>query len=255
MAFHGDAITQDPDVKIWDPRTGWTIRRPWRGTPSALANQQLALQIQGIRSEYEPAGPEGGYDTLFGIFGAEETQPIDQTVTDQWDLLGNMLEKDLWTHPKVKAMFDQLLEPPNDPEGIPTDTYIAYKQDIDALVAGSKTFADLAWWPDAFPNTKKFVRALMRGVTSFPVSQYVLRNTRILASNYSIRPVYTRVGKVMTTAQVQSIYNPPATLKFALPDGYWVEQTPNCEQDGDKWQLTREWWHADDYDPFIYDPI
>src|SRR5688500_3786856 len=120
MAFSGFSITQDPDIKIWDPKTGWTIRRPWRGTPDALTNQALYLKSLGIRLEYEPAGPNGGYDTLFGVFGAEETQPTDEELTDQWDLIGNDLEKDIWAHPKVKAMFDDLLEPPNDPDGVPT---------------------------------------------------------------------------------------------------------------------------------------
>ena len=255
MSFHGASLIQLPDIKAWDPISGWSIRRPWRGTPTQVANQATLLKSLGIRFELEPGG-ESGHDTVFGIFGAEDGQAPTEELTNSWDLVGNDLEKDIWWHPKVTAMFNQLLDPPGHPDGVPTDLYIVQRKRIDDIVAGATLISEhQQWWDDLFPDAKKFVRALLRGVTAYSVSQFVLRNTVVVASNYSIKPAYTNVGKILTTAQVQTIHNPPTTIKFALPEGFWLERTPTCEQTAsDKFTITREWYHHDEYDDFLYDP-
>jgi len=81
-----------------------------------------------------------------------------------------------------------------------------------------------------------------------------LRHTVVITSNSTIQPVLTNVGKVYSTAALQSAENIPGTIKFSLPDGYWLKRTPTVDQYGtDKWQITQEYWHADSYSTFLYE--
>lgn len=252
--FYGAVFSEYPDVRTYDPTTGWYIRRRYKGTPQQMEIIRAQLIAQGVR--FEDDDKDGGYETVTAVFMGptpDMPQPHDQPLISKWDLVGNTLEKDLWSHPSIKERFDELNDPPG-PDGYPTDTYAQLKRDIEDLVAGEKAFSDLAWWPDAFPVVKGFVRALMRGVTHYPISQYVLRNTLLVAENYSLKPDLARVYKAMTSAQLRTFYSIPATIKFNLPEsGYWVEQTPTVENEAaGEYKILREWWHADDYDPFVY---
>jgi hypothetical protein len=86
------------------------------------------------------------------------------------------------------------------------------------------------------------------------VSQWVLRHTIIIAANSTIKPSLINVGKVFTTQMVQLIENIPATLKFDLPQGWWLKRTPTVEQtSADKFTITQEFWHGDAFDPFVYE--
>jgi hypothetical protein len=255
--FYGQNLSQGRDVRTFDPLNGWIIRRPFRGTPPQMALLRQELQNQKVR--YEDEQSDGGYETVWAVFGAEATQPEQQELVNAWDLDGNDVEKDIWYHPKVVGLFFgglALNDPPLlDQDGCPTDVYVQHKRDLDDLIAGTKVPSDLAWWPRAFITTKKFVRALLRGVTAYPVSEFVLRNTLRVAANYSPKLAYDHVHKVFTTPTIKAKYSIPGTIKFVLPEGFWMEKTPRIQQrTGAQWELVREWIHAETYDDFLYDP-
>jgi len=251
MSFHGANLEQLRDSRSWDPREGWSIDRPWRGSPAAIDVKIAALVAAGIRLTHE-ADDQAGYERVTAHLGAEDTQDDEVELTDQWTLVGNDIEKDLWLHPKVTAIFAAFL----DGSGFPTSQYAELKQDFQDVISGDKALDDLAWWAGASTDTKKFMRALLRGEESYTVSQFVLRNVKVVAANYSLKPSYSRVGKVMSGTTLDTVYTPPATIKFNLPDGFWMERTPTVEQVApDKYSITREWWNFDEYDDFIYELV
>src|SRR5688572_28831997 len=109
MSFHGTAFKQGRDILAWDPINGWLIRRPWSGTPNEMAALRTNLVLNRIKFEDGP-GIEGGYETVWGIFSADpSTQPPDEALSDSWELVGNDLEKDIWGHERISAVFDQLM--------------------------------------------------------------------------------------------------------------------------------------------------
>jgi hypothetical protein len=95
------------------------------------------------------------------------------------------------------------------------------------------------------------VNQMSLGVEAFTVSQYVLRRVLIIAANSSIKPSLEHVGEIYRTAELVQAEAVPGTIRFDLPEGYWLKRTPTVDQMSlDKWQITQEWWHADAYSPF-----
>jgi len=53
---------------------------------------------------------------------------------------------------------------------------------------------------------------------------------------------------------LRAVENIPTTINFELPTGWWLKRTPTVEQTAaDKSTITQEYWHADAYDPFVYE--
>lgn len=245
--FTGTALIQLPDEREWDPRLGQTTVRTWRGAPPLIEAMESQLKAAG-RWHALRRDPESGYMRLSIRIGGEESETAE--LADQWELLGNDLEKDIWQHRNVAEIMKDFV---ND-DGSPSDQYFEIKDEIIKLAEREVKPADVAWWEGASLRTKLFVRVLTRGVTAFPESQFVLRNTKVVGSGYSLKPTYERVNKILTTEQVKQHYSPPDILKFALPEGFWLERTPKVTQAAaDRWQIIREWWHAEEYEPFIHE--
>lgn len=249
MSDYGVNLTQEPSQNSWDPRSGWTVKKAWRGTPLAIAAQMLILQRLRIPFDHE-VSQTGGKERIEARLGAQDTQPETQPLSDEWVLEGNDIEKDIWVHPRVKALFEATL----DGSGFPTDTTLAIRQDIDAVLAGQMALADVPWWSGASSDTKKLMRALLRGETSYLDSQYVLKRVQIVASNYRNKPDYSRVNKVITGDLLKQLNPLPSYIKFTLPNGYWMERTPTIElEPPDKYKVSREWWNFQEFDDFLYD--
>jgi hypothetical protein len=102
---------------------------------------------------------------------------------------------------------------------------------------------------------RNVIKSFALGTDSYLVSQYVLRHVRVLASNTSLRPSYTNVGKVFPTTDALTLSEgTPTFLLDALPSGVWLKRTPSVDQVApDKWSITQEYWHAETYNSFIYE--
>ena len=256
--FYGESIAQFPDQVSYDPRTGVTVRRPWRGTPDAIASKMTELSAEGTKFDHDP-GTSGGYEWITAFYSNAAIAPASVPISDIWSMPGNDLEKDLWLHPKVTAEFAADLS-----GGFPTQAYFTKKKEIEEIVDGTLALDDSTIWAGASDNLKKFIRALARGVVGYPVSQYVVRNTKVVAKGYgsfvdAAIPAYTYVGKILTTSDLQNGFGVPGEISFVMPGGYWLQRTPTVLPDNSttsqQWVITQEWWHTDEYDDFVYDPI
>ena len=235
----------------WDPRRGWTIIRRYKGVQAAIDALAVTLINAGVRFSREVM-PDGGYHILNATYGAEETQPPNEALSDQWDLDGNDIEKSLWLKPSVKALFDPLLE-----NGFPGNQWVEVRRDIQSLVAGDKLPSGIAWFADASEFTKRFVADLLRGVDSYHSSEWVLRRRQVIARNSIIKPSNTYVNMIfLTTAKLMAVEGVPSNLPFTLPNGVWLKKSPKRSQiAADKWEISQEYWWADDYSTIAYDAV
>jgi len=254
-----------PSLRSWDPRTGWTITRRWRGTPSTVAVLEAQLRTAGLRTSLEPS-EDNAYATLSAQYGAEESQPPTEPLSDTWALVGNDLEKSLWNHPRILA---ELLRIP-DADLDKQQEIALVRAEVDALIRAEQevTHADGSIYTLTIQHIllvhianlgldaqvfRGLISALVRGEEAFTVSQWVLRHTLVIAANSSIKPSLANVGRVYPTDQLRAVEAIPNTIRFDLPLGVWLKRTPTIEQtSADKWTITQEFWHAEQYDPFIY---
>jgi len=97
-------------IKRYDPRTGWSVTRRFRGESTLVAALAETHQLAGAGIELTPE-ESGAYTTLNVTYGTQEAQPHDEPLADQWVLAGNDIEKSLWELPTVQATLRATLPP------------------------------------------------------------------------------------------------------------------------------------------------
>lgn len=258
--YYGQAVIVElPDVRSYDPRTGWRVTKRWRGTPDAIRQKTQEVVNAKMQCTLEPSD-DGGYDVLSASYGVDLYDGTGATLADQWSLQGNDLEKSIWELPAVKTELAKITD---------SSKVGLLRSDIEALARGDETIRDESGEEIDLTETalldvavalgctrsviKSLIDSMSRGVDSFLVSQYVLRHTVTVASGSSIRASYTGVGYVYSTDQLTAAETIPNNIIFSLPTGVWLKRTPTVDQISyDRWQIVQEWWHADAYDSFIY---
>lgn len=202
------------------------------------------------------------YEVQAGSGGGTTTP--ETVISDIYELVGNDIEKSLWELPYVKAEFFRLT-------GVDYYEKAAFiKRMVEDKIRGSLTTTDnngteISLLPDAIfrghfsalgLNPEVFVgliASFASGVEAFPKAHFVLRRTRKLPPITNLTPSINLANKIFTKVQLVSLLNPPATIKFSIPDGYWQYKTPSMTQQTDgTWQLNEEFWWADAFDPFVY---
>lgn len=253
MQFYGQTITGESRGYAWNPRAGYSQVVLYTGTPSELEAIALIAKNNNYTHRYLPDA-QGSYSTLEVTYGAAETQDPAEPLSDEWSLVGNDLEKSIFEHPSVTSQQEgwsvqEKLDFKAISEASARGNADSVTEIRERLIESKKTAAsDLL---------DKVATELAKGVEAFPVSQYVLRRNQVITNNSSIKPTLDNVGKVYTTSAVKNSYGIPDTIKFSLPEGFWLKRTPTVEPTGqDKYIITQEFWHADEYSVFLYgDPI
>jgi hypothetical protein len=266
------------DGKMFDPRGGWTITQRWKGSQTAI--NLLSETLLGVRFVITPSD-DGGDFILEATTADIENQPTDVPLSDIWELDGNMLEKELWHLPWMRAEWDSIKDnrngnPTGDPRLSSASCINWIRKNIEAFINGQEKTITLD--PEERPLTYaelhqdclayglheeaflKIIHLYAAGVKAFPVAQFVLKRTRTVASNFAafnLPNIYDDVFKRRTTDSLSGAYPVPGALIFALPAGEWVKQTPSAKQvSATKWAISEEWWHADKWEPEIYgEPI
>lgn len=292
MSFTGTStVVELARLPGWDPRAGTSYQRRWQGPPAAVATQAGLLKAAGIKYQIEEPHGNGSYQLVTGYFTADEAQPPGEAIADNWDLDGEDLEKSLWEHPKTLAIFTQIKANAPQPEW-GGQNCARLKSWIESL-ARNEAEAPPWYWPSPATsgavteqgilnrmktgnpgsttgsssdfgaelnstlqaNLRLLVRDIAAGVESWPVSRYVLRHTLTVALGTTIRPNYVNVGEMSSSSALVSDEALSFFLLDVLPEGYWLKRTPRTTQTGPgRWNIVQEWWHADAYSAFIYDP-
>ncbi len=250
IALTGDSsITELYPSRKWTRQGGYRTVRRWRGLIDDL--EKAAASWRATALDYDIDPDDHPYGTLSVTLGTPEdgSPPDESQVTDIWTLKPNSLEKSLWDLPKVTAITRAM-----------SDAGLAqFRKDIeDALEAKTS--------PEVVPFAsnavlKEFYREMLRGVDSFSFSQYVLQRTRVVEASTSLKAGYDNVGKMYSTeaaegyVSITTAESIPSSILFVLPPGFWLKQAPEVEQQSNgKFQQVQQWWHAQSYSSFIYDP-
>lgn len=212
-----------------------------------------------------------------------------------WFLDGNDLEKSIWECPVMKTIISGI-STATQRNGFAARVQAAideYKSGNDKDGSGvadyyEKDFKITDYFGLVVPPYSELSTAnrtaldllcedVLKGVESFTVSQYVLRNTITLqyastAGAQALAPYYVDVNKIWETSDITAamtamtrpIDPPTSAVAFTLPligllsgspfSGYkWLYRTPDVQQLGNgKWQITREWWETTDYSTVLY---
>lgn len=269
-AFHGiTGLVELPSIVNWDPRVGSTLQRRYRGTRAECELGAASLRAQKTRYSIEQ--PESGGYAVLNVFASvdEEADPS-EPLSSEWELVGEDLEKSIWMHPKWLSIAAKLREGKNN-----ESWWVSYfRSQIEALARGESKFTDregvqfelsqssilsdvdaiAGLTPAETAQLALLISDVCDGVDSWPISRYVLRHSRIVAANTTIRMKYTGVGKMYSTAKLGRTEDIDQVILGTLPSGYWLKRTPTLRVAGSaKYQIIQEWWHADDYSKFLYD--
>lgn len=235
-------IRSNPERK-WDAKKGWVTTEKFKGEYGAIC--QFAAQQLGRFSSLQISPESDGSASLTLTLDAPDaaTPPKDPTNTGEpekdaetWELQGNDLTKDVWSHKRVKDLNNV--------------DYTWLRQNVKvAKEHGTWTQIDAAI---ASLELKKIWRLFMDGVESYSVAQYVLKRS-LTTSGSSLGSFVTRGANWQyTTQQIIAEFTVPNGLRFTLPQGAWIMRTPSVTFDGTKWANTVEWWHADEWNEVLY---
>jgi hypothetical protein len=209
-----------------------------------------------------------------------------------WSLDGNDLEKDLFDCPVLVACKTALSS-----DGFPARAKKAvdnYKNGLDVNGAAIPDMKGYAFIWDSYlsagevttlqaatsilGNGNLFIDLrdvsddAFKGTSAFRISQYVLRNTKVVNYSSSQIPHYTNTNRVWTTAQIKTVMaaetrtiDPPTTVTaYTLPligvlgtilnSSKWLYGTPDVTQlNNGKWQITKEWTEGADIASSCYE--
>lgn len=271
--FTGVQVEELDRTNRYDPRTGDTIIRHWKGDPNQLSLYETQARTLGYR--YSTSW-DGGYKVLSVEFPESETNDPATPLSENWEADTNYLQKDIWSlptiqtelakiglgNPAVRGAFKNDLEnlARGNPVSIGTDgeeTVISY----EILLGGTVDGEAVSGIPAAYNADTEVFQALFddltKGVTSYEIEQYVVRHTKVTNNSSSIVAARSNLGR-MHTAEFM-LNQLPSDVKFEVPeDGYWLKRKPTVRRiEKGKWEIIQEWWHTDTYSTLIYpgDPI
>ena len=183
------------------------------------------------------------------------------TLSSQWYLEGNDLEKDLFQLPDMQAIakslsnanlatwrkdFDTAISARTDPDSVPMALAAKYTGTVNTMNAAAQA-----------AYVKSIYISMLRGIEFFTVSQYVLRNTKVVPPTTSQSPEHANKGRQYThalmTATTGNGQSVPSAIVSGISGGYWLKRTPSVEQTSDgNYQISKEFWYSEEYDTNIY---
>lgn len=90
---------------------------------------------------------------------------------------------------------------------------------------------------------------LIRGLTEYNASQYVLRETKNVSKRSTVTASFTNVNRMDTPPNVAAAN----TLIGSIPTQEWLKKSPVVRQTGTRrWQIVTEWWGATKLSSVLY---
>lgn len=232
-------MVEQPTERSRDPVQGWAATRTWHGTLSASRAMLAMLEPFDLRVRHFSVSP-GIYGVSVEFTDAQDgsAPPADpddlQVVT--WTLDGNDLLKPIFENAAFTALDDADQE---NLRGLANNEIRQTHTVITSMTGDAGEFRDL----------------ILQGVTSYPVSQYVLTRTGTVPLEWNGQYSLTNVGKrFASTASLESLESVPSDLAVALPTGEWLKRTPTFSQERNgRYRIVNEFWHADTWAEVLYD--
>jgi hypothetical protein len=217
----------------YDPKFGYNIRQPVRGTVNYIRGQ--SAQLAGFRIAHSVRDLGGGMAEIVSKDQTVPGDPNNETPIDGWQLLGNVVQKDIYQHPSLLS---------------------ADEDDIIDLKKAVETRNGL----DAPSGTifQKFFMLLLRGVTHFETVNYVLRHTQTVSNQYTKDILDEHVFKIYkreTLFAECAKFNVPLYGRYvnkikAIPDpeeqedyfwGWYKQPSTEVGTANNKIEITNDW--------------
>jgi hypothetical protein len=242
-----DWLEQPGTTRGWKASIGAFEQSSWEGPTSSLST--FIASLAGGFSEIDMV-TDGELTEVTVRWARESVEGIgnvneDGLIEDSWGLDGNDLEKTLWEHPKVQSI---LLE-------MSYEEIFNLRQFVDEML----TNGVFASHPEADIN--ELIQRLVTGVDAFPVSQYVLRHTRVVTRQSVLAPNYANVLQIHSYSQLIAAEPTLASANLVdaaeLETGWsWLKKTPTVRPvSRGLWELEQEYWGANYWDEWIFDPV
>lgn len=246
--------TELKTIRASDPKSGPTVTRRWRARDDIAEELYLSEtppaedRVYGGRWSKEPS--DGGFTIVSLTYAGDPTSSsFADPLSDEWELDANELQKDIWGDPKVVAVFTS-------GGTIDYAAFFQWKKGVEQYFKGEGTDGDSidSLIPaGAGDDIKDFLLNFGKGQRSYDVSQFVLRNTKIVHNASTLKVATDNVLRFYTTAALVRVEGVPNSLKFEMPDGYWQRRSPKTKiHTNGRETLSQEFWHADDYSRFSY---
>jgi hypothetical protein len=271
-------VIELPPIERWTKTGGKSLTRRWTGpavligpdTVSGTKAQQLRAAGVGYEIEKEP----GRFPIISATYGADETQPATEPLSDTWVMDVNEIERDIWEHPFIVAEIAKTFAPHVVAGVSLTAQQSAYAgaqaiKDIKAMLRGETVEQDgrVITLDEAIAAAVAvgmssaalwaWIQDLLKGLASFAVDQHVLRRVRVVPDSTAIKAVElnSNIGRIFSTSSLRALEKAPATLPVVgdLPSGFWLKKRPRSEPVAPgKWKIWQEYWHADSYAKTVF---
>ena len=275
IVVHGDAnLVEQPEQRSYDPKAGWKTTRSWVGSKDDA--KAFAATLARSNNSVSVDEQEGGIATVSVAFddfrdgrAPRSADPLNgepSHETDHWSLKGQDEERDLWQHPAIIRWRDVATA---------SLTVGGTVWDYDALQKAVKDTKDKGDWQAqhsaimteagsslitfaqklVISDYGKFFAWFKNGAEAYSISTYVLSRERTIANHDSGTWSIHSVNRTFTKNLLEVMEGMPASLKFGMPAyGQWLKRTPQISQEGIRWRMSQEWWHADVWDYHLYNP-
>ncbi len=237
----------------YSPATGWVSAKSYIGTDEEI--RKLAAQIKKEKEQETEGAPAAVNLSVSPIGGglsqldASYDNDIEETsTTTTWSLQANEYEKDIWSHPTVRSLYNLC----------PTE-YKWLRENLP-IVREKGTWTDvLNAWSCATASDQCCVSArniftyFRDGIENYIISSYVLRKSISMPVATNTTYALANVNKRVSVAQMTANEGVPTGLVFALPNyGEWLKKAPSVNYERGKIQIDQEYAHAEDWNDWIY---
>ena len=260
-------------ARFYQDRPGvWITELTYRGTYDQIV--LFSNAFKGLKSIAHEAGPFWTLTVKNQGFQATDQQlnPDAQIVT-VYELDSTIIEKDIWQLPKVALALDAISD---------VGTRLRFRADVEALGRGELSTVDPANPARQIPLTVDSINKLLasksaffpsdllsdllgsfgKGVTSYPLSSFVLRKTQVAPAEANLVPLFYGSNRIWSTqtlvateAGIPTAIRGPITAY--LSQGYWLKNAPklaqrNDERTGSRIEVVTEWTYADSFSAFTF---
>lgn len=239
---------QKPDLDFI-PRTGIRQRPKFTGTRDqciAIAGQFFG---QGARASVTQQGDSPIWRVEAQVEGVEGAP--DQNIQNTHELRVNVLNPDIKSNLKLQSFFAGAAKSLSFIQKLANSVAIG---DISYAEARADIAAEetLEIEDSEINAAYEFLDTLLLGTDSYAQFQYVYVHTFNFGTLAELFSDYSNVGRIFTSAQVESAENTPA--ENVLPAGEWLKIPPErVDSLGQNTQLKYEYWWAESYSRQLYD--
>lgn len=196
--FKGNSIgpAVQEELAAYDPATGRSLRRTWKGTKTACLGLLAELEEDG--AAYQMSKADGPYYLLTATYATQAPIGNDEAPV-RWTISTEVLQKSIFTLPVVANEMENYADPTR------------YRENIEEVARDSTKSLEPAI--AALPYAPLVLRSLRRGGDDWETEYLTLTRSRTVDITVPTKMSVNVTRKIFTTAQL----GVPASVAFVLP--------------------------------------